>query len=418
MDNLPKRSRQNRTITVDFNNEQTYHRLCHDGPRFIDKVVAFILSIGFQLKHKCDCSGGKLTRHSHYARLRLNGLTIWRIQCTGCRTVFTVLPHFVLRYRKMKASIAKKMLLATHGGLSLEICAVIENVCPMAIYRLVCCIGRTCLVKLLTRCHLPLPEYFIADEKHSHCLAKRVYLPTIGCGRVIWHLGYTTAKSVSAFTTDYGEFKRAAKAIDTSYQVKGILTDGFNSTKKSLGQLFPLAKLAFCMLHATFKLPAQIKGVTKAVRQTLCGQFRQIFFVNKTRKTPNSRSLGQRLRRFAEQVTHLGGGENGMRVRKWIQRKKPGWHVLFADANIPRTTTLVDQFHNAIDRKLFMMKGLHHANGSQRVYLNGFAILANLIPYQRRAINGGKCAIEVEGGKVPTTDWFLNLQILTSGGFQ
>ena len=50
--------------------------------------------------------------------------------------------------------------------------------------------------------------------------------------------------------------------------------------------------------------------------------------------------------------------------------------------------------------------------------LNGFAILENLIPYQRRAINGGKCAIEVEGGEVPTKDWFLNLQFLTSGGFQ
>ena len=61
---------------------------------------------------------------------------------------------------------------------------------------------------------------------------------------------------------------------------------------------------------------------------------------------------------------------------------------------------------------------LHHEGGSQRVFLNGLAILANLIPYQRRAINSGKCAVEVEGGKVPTKDWFLNLQILTSGGFQ
>jgi len=100
-------------------------------------------------------------------------------------------------------------------------------VCPMAIYRLVCSIGRTCLVKLLTRCHLPLDEYFIADEKHTHCLDKRVYLPTIGGGRVIWHLGYTPSKSVSAFAADHGEFKRAANAIDLSYQAKGILTDGF-----------------------------------------------------------------------------------------------------------------------------------------------------------------------------------------------
>jgi hypothetical protein len=26
--------------------------------------------------------------------------------------------------------------------------------------------------------------------------------------------------------------------------------------------------------------------------------------------------------------------------------------------------------------------------------------------------------VEVEGGTVPTRDWFLNLQILTSGGFR
>ena len=28
----------------------------------------------------------------HYARIRLGGLTIWRIQCTTCRAVFTILP--------------------------------------------------------------------------------------------------------------------------------------------------------------------------------------------------------------------------------------------------------------------------------------------------------------------------------------
>jgi hypothetical protein len=26
--------------------------------------------------------------------------------------------------------------------------------------------------------------------------------------------------------------------------------------------------------------------------------------------------------------------------------------------------------------------------------------------------------VEVEGGRVPTSDWVLNLQILTSGGFR
>jgi len=42
----------------------------------------------------------------------------------------------------------------------------------------------------------------------------------------------------------------------------------------------------------------------------------------------------------------------------------------------------------------------------------------NIIPYQRRAQHAGHCGVEVEGGTVPTRDWFLNLQILTSGGFR
>jgi hypothetical protein len=64
------------------------------------------------------------------------------------------------------------------------------------------------------------------------------------------------------------------------------------------------------------------------------------------------------------------------------------------------------------------MKGLHHKEGNQESFLNGIAMLYNLIPYQRRAKNSGQCGIQVEGGKLPTHDWLLNLQILTSGGFQ
>jgi hypothetical protein len=91
-------TRSNRTITVDFQNEATYLPLLGDGKAFVEGVLAFLLALGFQLLHKATCRGGGcLTRHSHYARIRLGGITIWRLQCTTCRAVFTVLPHFVLR---------------------------------------------------------------------------------------------------------------------------------------------------------------------------------------------------------------------------------------------------------------------------------------------------------------------------------
>jgi len=226
-----RQTRENRTITVDFQNEATYFQLLGDGKAFLECVLAFLLSLGFQLKHKAACSGGGcLTRHSHYARVRLGGVTIWRIQCTTCKAVFTVLPHFVLRYRHMRPDVARDALLATHGGLSLELCAVIGHISPMALYRLICALGHQSLVAVLTRCGLPLPAYFLADEKHSRCLADKVYLPTIVSGRVLWHLGYTEAASVAAFAQSYGEFQRAAFQHEPTYRVRGILTDGFDST--------------------------------------------------------------------------------------------------------------------------------------------------------------------------------------------
>ena len=174
MSNGTKTTRENRTITVDFHDESNYFQLICDGTAFVEFVLAFVLSIGFQLAHKATCRGGGgcLTRHSHYARARLGGLTIWRIQCTTCKAVFTVLPHFVLRYRHMRPDVACDALLATHGGLSLELCAVIHYISPMALYRLVCALGQHSLVTVLTRCGLPLPTYILADEKHSRCLTR------------------------------------------------------------------------------------------------------------------------------------------------------------------------------------------------------------------------------------------------------
>jgi hypothetical protein len=240
MRNTARQTRDNRTITVDFHDETTYFKLLDDRKAFVEFVLAFLLALGFQLKHQATCGGGGcLTRHSHYLRVRVGGVTIWRIQCTTCRAVFTVLPHFVLRYRQMCPEVARNALLATHGGLSLELCAVIYHLSPMALYRLICAFGHQSLMAVLSRCRLPLPTYLLADEKHSRCLAEKVYLPTIVSGRVIWHLGYTEDASAAALTQSYQEFHRVALQHELAYQVRGILTDGFDSTTKSMHTLFP-----------------------------------------------------------------------------------------------------------------------------------------------------------------------------------
>jgi hypothetical protein len=279
MDTAAKPRRENRTITVDFRDEGTYSRLIADGKAFVECVLAFLLALGFQLKHQATCDGGGcLTRHSHYVRVRLGGLTIWRLQCTTCRAVFTILPHFVLRYRQMRPEVARHALLATHGGLSLELCAVIEHISPMALYRLICALGQRSLVAVLSRCGLPLPIYFLADEKHSRCRTHKVYLPTIVSGRVIWHLGCTENASATALTHSYQEFQTIAINQEPTYRVRGILTDGFDSTTKSMCTLFPGARLGTCLRHALIKLPGKLAAAASPVRQALRSRFHTLLY--------------------------------------------------------------------------------------------------------------------------------------------
>jgi len=267
--------------------------------------------------------------------------------------------------------------LLVKGRLSLELCAVLYQISPMALYRMVCALGHQSLVCVLTRCGLPLPVYFLADEKHSYCLTEKVYLPTIVCGRVIWHLGYTTDASAAAFTQSYGEFQRTASQQEPSYRVKGVLTDGFDSTTKSMRTLFPGARLGNCLRHALTKLPKKLTAIASSVRQALRSQFHTLLHRSRQRKGLRVFALGQRLRRFADHVAATAGAANGARVRQWFQDKKPGWYAVIEDPRMPATSTLLDQVHNAIDRKLFIMKLDDQVFGSaEGVYAQAEALAA------------------------------------------
>jgi hypothetical protein len=171
---------------------------------------------------------------------------------------------------------------------------------------------------------------FPGDEKHSHCLTAKVYLPTIVSGRVIWHLGYTEAASAAAFTQSYQAFQRAASQLEPSYQVRGILTDGFDSTNKSLRTLFPGARLGNCLRHALMKLPKKLVAIASPVRRALRSQFHTLWYRARQRQGLRVFALGQRLRRFADHVTHTAGTTNGERVRRWFQDKKAGWYAVLA----------------------------------------------------------------------------------------
>jgi len=151
----------------------------------------------------------------------------------------------------------------------------------------------------------------------------------------------------------YQVFQRVALHQEPAYRVRGILTDGFESTMKSRGTLFSEARLGCCLRHALLKLPKKLAAIASPVRQSLRMKFHTLLYGVRQRKSLRVVALGQRLRYFADHVVTTAGPANGERVRRWFQDKKAGWYAVLADPQMPATSTLLDQSHNAIERKLF-----------------------------------------------------------------
>jgi hypothetical protein len=107
------------------------------------------------------------------------------------------------------------------------------------------------------------------------------------------------------------------------YRVRGILTDGFDSTTSNLRTLFPGARLGFCLRHALLKLPKKLVASASPVRQSLRTLFHTLLYRVRQRKSLRVVVLGRRLRHFVDHVTITARTANGERVRRWFREKKP-----------------------------------------------------------------------------------------------
>ena len=121
---------------------------------------------------------------------------------------------------------------------------------------------------------------------------------------------------------------------------EAILTDGFDSTVKSLRTLFPGAHLGNCLRHAINKLPAKLVAIASPVRKALRSQCHTLLHRARQRQGLRVFALGQRLRHVVDHVTATAGTANGKRVRRWVQEKKAGGYAVLEDPQMPAASTL------------------------------------------------------------------------------
>src|SRR5262249_23327662 len=138
---------------------------------------------------------------------------------------------------------------------------------------------------------------------------------------------YTTEASAVAFTQSYQVFQRAALAQEPTYRVRGILTDGFDSTTKSLRALFPGARLGNCLRHALNTLPKKLVAITSPVRRALRAQFHTLWYRARQQKGLRGFALGQRLRHSLNLSEFVVGGRR-QDMQAYASLKLPSFHEI------------------------------------------------------------------------------------------
>lgn len=123
-------------------------------------------------------------------------IPICRVRCQGCQAVFTVLPSFLMRYRRQDTDYLGKLLAMNLGmGMSLRETGTIytwnqtsKPWRPGWIWLLVRWLG--CLMPvslLLMRLGLFPPVPLLSDEKFASLAGEEIYLFLIAQGELIWY---------------------------------------------------------------------------------------------------------------------------------------------------------------------------------------------------------------------------------------
>src|SRR5262249_917601 len=76
-----------------------------------------------------------------------------------------------------------------------------------------------------------------------------------------------------AFTRSDQALQRAASPREPSYRVRGILTDGVDSTTSRIQALLPGARLGNYLRHALTKLPGTLAAIASPVRKAFRSPF-------------------------------------------------------------------------------------------------------------------------------------------------
>lgn len=443
----PKRKRKNRTIVLPLGNTLKEYNALISTETGMDQLVRRVetadqLNWGHLADgHKPGCRRRhRFTHHTsyqrwlgHYAGDR-SRVTIVRVRCLDCEAIFTVLPAFVVRYKRYETDAIEKLMVQlfitedsyrmarVSQSLAIDTArlgtwAALESaqdsaITPMALWRLVQWVGQLSPAQLNLVLGVEPPDYILADEKHTRENGERTYVPMIYEAPValIWWIDYLGSVSEEALWASFERFK----AIDERLtRILGATVDGWDPTQNALLGAFEGITLAECHLHAMIKLGTHLathKRQRKAAGQPLSEaeeqQIRDAFV--RVLEAPTPEAYQEALDKLPEAFKSgpLASRERSLRSKQALFQ---AWTI---DDKLARTSTAIDQCMKFLNRKQDNMQTFRTDESAPRT-LNAWALTRNCWRFLKGAKRAGQSPLELAGARFYNIPWmqWVNLAL-------
>jgi len=437
--NHAKQKRQNRTVTLYLGNTLAEYEEMISTTGGIQALIQRVetadsLNWGpLADGHDADCPRQlHFTHHGSYTRWarHFDGsqslVTILRVRCLDCETVFTIQPAFIVRYKRYEPdAIEKFMVLLFITEDSYRMAGVSQSLgmdtqqagtwmalaeaggdatSPTAVWALVQWLGQLSPAQLNLALGVDPPTHIIEDEKHVKECGQKAYVPLVYAPReaLIWWIDYIDSVSEEALRSSLERFKAIS---DRLAHIAGATVDGWDPAQNALRQAFPGITLAECHLHAMIKLGQHLttfKHQRKVAGQPVSEQeealIREAF--NRVLQAPTPEAYQEALAELPDVFD-----QDPLASRKSsLAGKQTLFQAWTTDHKLAVVTTALDQCMKFLNRKQDNMQTFHTPE-SGLATVNAWAITRNCWRFLKGAKRAGLSPLELAGADFLGIPW-------------
>jgi len=292
---------------------------------------------------------------------------------------FLLHPCFVLPYLKGVTKKVSDGLFLRKYNVPYHAIARINGKNPMFWYRLELTLSQYNIVGTTIKNKVYLPQHLLMDEHHTKLRNKKIYIcTTVGAD---CFLGANVVASMQHPDLEkaYGKFKKEVQQIMPNYQPISINTDGYQSTKKAIEQLFDTTALLRCFLHSFLKIRN-------------CGTKAYSLYFDDVATLVWKCYYAKNKRAFAQQIAHLKHWTlhfvPDSPFKKAILNlcKKKEFFCLYDYPDGRKTSNMLDRLMKYQDRRLYATQNFHGTLPSANAAVRAHALLINFCPFSPQTI--------------------------------